>query len=403
MSELQILKIGKIPWFGYDSDGSASSTSEQIQNNNNNNLRAICQSILTNPNSTIRKLDLRKTQLGNQGTIQLAQAISSSSLTTNNRTTGMSLGLGRNAIGDVGMHAMAQALRTNTSIRSLDVQGNPDITDASMQTVWECLQFHNSHLQKFQFTSSRRWRHASTTAANHPPPAGISDGMRQQLLDVLICNSHGPELAQRTKRARQTIHHHLLQVQQWHPTSSSSSHSQLLQQDHSESTTTFGSTSTTIDSWEEGGDNDDDDVEEVWWRGFRNKDDGDDGWCVICYESFLSQPCCALLPCMHQNCCHACAERLHQCPFCRETIVQIVPIKTHHQHPSLLSPPQQSDYHRHHHTNFPCFSKYPRSYRRSVITTTPSAIPTSTSTSTTFASSSSSASVSHTPPFPRRR
>jgi hypothetical protein len=385
LSELQILKIGKMPLFEdaldpnnhhNDNDNDASSSSHV---NHSQNLRAICQSILANPHSTIRKLDLRKTHLGNSGTIQIAQALSSSS-----SSSLMSLGLGRNHIGDDGMRAMARALRTNTSLTSLDVQGNPDITDASIQEIVECLQYHNSHLQKLKLFNPGNNGTPTTTLPSSPPPplaVGISNDMRQQLLDVLICNSHGPELAQRTKQARQTIQHQL-QIQQQRLSSTTTPPGLLLLQDHSESS------SMTMDSSEEG--DDDDAITDEWWG---------DAWCVICYEA-LSQQCprCALLPCLHQNCCHACAERLHQCPFCRETIVQIVPMVPTKKYPSpndenVNSSSSSSS------SSFSTFSKYPRSYRRSVVTTITSSATLTTPGSTTIASSPPSApSISHTPP-----
>jgi hypothetical protein len=108
----------------------------------------------------------------------------------------------------------------------------------------------------------------------------VSDHVKEALLDSLLMNSYGPDLARRTKLAMAQF-----QMQQ--------------QQDD---------------------DNEQDKEEFLSKNAYREREPVE---CVICFDKMSN---CALLPCQHGNCCIDCGKRLKGCHMCRSAIVKVLPL-----------------------------------------------------------------------------
>lgn len=229
----------------------------------------------------LRKLDLRSCGLADLGATIIAEAIKvNSSL--------QSLCLGRNNIGDESLNFFSVALQHNTTLQTLDMQYN-HFTDAGVVSIVQCLETGNDTFQKLKL------RYCDLVTVE----------MKEQLLDVLLLNSHGPDLAQKTKMALRSL---------------------LLDESLSE-TNGFGEWSCSSFNDENSAscpcDGDSDGfVREVVpatssSQSICNVVPED---CVICFDVPAE---CALLPCKHRNCCTPCAEKLKTCHMCRETIVKV--------------------------------------------------------------------------------
>jgi len=280
---LQVLKLGRHPHWGAPA------------------WEALAR-LLRRPDCPLRKLDLRGCRLGRSrssssdgnnkaaavaGITTLAQALA-------DNTSLQSLCLGRNELTDVTLQDIATALRTNRHLQTLDLSYNPLLTDTGVEALARCLEEstggNNSCLRV-------KLRHCD----------GVSDAMKERLLELLLVHAHGPALAQKTKQALRSL---LL----------------ILQMEEEESE---GSSSSSISCFP-----DSSNCSSV------NQDGGCEGViretsvsanivthniadCVICFD----QPAAvALLPCKHRNCCTACAEKLKTCHMCRETIVKVFPL-----------------------------------------------------------------------------
>jgi Leucine Rich repeat len=178
--------------------------------------RVALTTLLTHRHCPLRKLDVRNCHLGNVGASALALALfhqhelyivqqntvaaAVAAATTDddvaadhNGTTIVqplqALYLGRNHIGDKGLTDLVAVLESNTTLQTLDVQANVDITDVSADLMVQCLSRHNHSLRKLKL------RHCTA----------ISDTVKERLLDALLMNAHGPDLAAATKRAWQVL------------------------------------------------------------------------------------------------------------------------------------------------------------------------------------------------------
>jgi Ran GTPase-activating protein (RanGAP) involved in mRNA processing and transport len=181
--------------------------------------RVALTTLLMHRHCPLRKLDVRNCHLGNVGASALALALfhqhelyvvqqntvaaavaAAAAATTDddvaadhNVTTLVqplqALYLGRNHIGDKGLTDLVAVLESNTTLQTLDVQANVDITDVSADLMVQCLSRHNHSLRKLKL------RHCTA----------ISDTVKERLLDALLMNAHGPDLAAATKRAWQVL------------------------------------------------------------------------------------------------------------------------------------------------------------------------------------------------------
>jgi hypothetical protein len=105
----------------------------------------------------------------------------------------------------------------------------------------------------------------------------VSESVKDEVLDLLLMNSYGPDLARRTNLA----------IAQWQ-----------LDDDQDVSLKQLDeSNSSAIEEEEE-----------------RTE-------CVICFDKISD---CALLPCQHCNCCLDCGKRLKGCHMCRSAIVKVL-------------------------------------------------------------------------------
>lgn len=243
--------------------------------------------LLQLPECPLQKLDLRSCQLGDLGASALAAAL----------TTNISLQflcLSRNGIGDAAVRDFAAALRRNSKLRALDLQCN-GFTDAGAAAVADCLVTSNNSLQKLKLRQCD----------------SVSEAMKEQLLDLLLVNAHGPVLARKTKHALRS-----LQLEECYGDGSV-----VGINDSSGSSFNDESSSASSDG---GGGGAERIVQEVPPAAAaaidRSPPLAED--CVICFDRLGSE--CVLLPCLHRNCCSACAEKLKTCHMCRETIVKVV-------------------------------------------------------------------------------
>jgi Ran GTPase-activating protein (RanGAP) involved in mRNA processing and transport len=230
--------------------------------------------LLRRPDCPLRRLDLRSCHLGDGGASLLAAAMPHNSSLH-------SLCLGRNHIGDGAVQQFAVALQQNTMLQTLDLQYNR-FTDAGVVALVRCLETRNDSVQKVKL------RYCDA----------VSVEMKEKLLDILLVNSHGPNLAQKTKKALRSL---------------------LLDESFSER-----SGSASCCNYDGG--SEDGIVREVPPAASQSMvccnvvpED-----CVICFDVPAE---CALLPCKHRNCCTACALQLKTCHMCRETIVKVYPLR----------------------------------------------------------------------------
>jgi Leucine Rich repeat len=169
---------------------------------------AALSALLQHANCPLRKLDVRNCHLGNGGASTLALALhrqheqymvvqqtAVASADTDSAEVGtlvqplQALYLGRNQIGDKGLTDLVTVLESNTTLVTLDVQANVDITNVSAERMVQCLQRRNHALRKLKL------RHCIS----------VSDDVKERLLDALLVNAHGPDLARATKRAWHAI------------------------------------------------------------------------------------------------------------------------------------------------------------------------------------------------------
>lgn len=259
---IHVLKLGKLPAGIGDAGVQAIATLLRLQD------------------CPLHKLDLRSCGLGNTGASALAKA-----LETN--TSLLSLCLGRNSIGNAAVEDFAAALQHNTVMQTLDLQYN-EFTDAGAVAFVQCLETSNDSFQKLKL------RYCDA----------VSESMKEKLLDLLLVNSHGPDLAQKTKKAlRGLLLEESFRKSIWSDESSSSLYSE-------------SSTSCNFDGGSDGI------VREVPPAPVSVCNTVPED-CVICFDVPAG---CALLPCKHRNCCTSCAKQLKTCHMCRETIVKIFPM-----------------------------------------------------------------------------
>lgn len=208
----------------------------------------VLESLLLSEETCMSRLDLRNCGMKDH-LERVALAVSSSQ-----RLVGLCLA--ENQLDDSHVRQLAQAMRHNTSLQILDMQRNPTITDIS--PLIECLKCDNHTLQKLKL------RHCDD----------IPIQAKEQLLDLLLINAHGADLAARTKRAERC----------------------MIQQDDMPdlSETSFDDSSSLSSS---------------------------ESCCVICFER--NDTAVVLLPCGHQNCCADCAQKLKTCHMCREVVVKV--------------------------------------------------------------------------------
>jgi len=259
---------------------------------------------LKQPDCAVRKLDLRSCNLRDTGAAAIAQALV-------DNTSLQSLCLGRNDLHDAAVREIARALRRNCHLITLDLQYN-FFTDQGATAFCETLQTANDSFQKLKL------RHCDN----------VSDGMKEHLLDLLLLHAHGPDLAQKTKLALESL---LLLEEEEEEESESHSHSSALHQKRD--------------------DNENDESRSNLNHAFVEEDDQDGGRdgvirevssqhahhqhqhhysrhhqqlsdCVICYDGPADA---ALLPCTHR-CCETCSAKLKTCHMCRETIVKVFPL-----------------------------------------------------------------------------
>jgi hypothetical protein len=189
----------------------------------------------------LQSLDLRSNRVGNQGACILADALA------HNRTL-LYLYLNSNDLGNRGVKCLAAALTHNQHLRTLDLQRN-DFDDLGAAAFVQALGKNDSFIRL-------KIRHTAVT-----------EDVKSELLDLLLMNSYGPDLARRTKLAM----------------------AQLQLVDDTDCTSA----------------------------------DLEQSECVICYDNISD---CALLPCQHCNCCMDCGKRLKGCHMCRSEIVKVVPL-----------------------------------------------------------------------------
>jgi Ran GTPase-activating protein (RanGAP) involved in mRNA processing and transport len=254
-TNLQVLKVGKI------SLGEVGANS--------------VAKMLMNSNCTLRKLDLRSCNLASIGTSILSEAIVlNKSLET--------LCLGKNNIDDSAVQYIVAAIRDNDSLLSLDLQYNP-ITDTGAKAIAKCLDENNYSIRRIKL------RHCDE----------ISTSMKEMLLDILLVNSYGPELAFKTRDAlRFIISEEESSTTDIGPTlfENLEYHRSVLNYDFNGEPSTVREVPPALSSI------------------------GRDESCVICFEDMAN---CVLLPCMHRNCCDACANKMKSCHMCRGVIVKV--------------------------------------------------------------------------------
>jgi hypothetical protein len=186
----------------------------------------------------LTSLDLRSTGFGDAGALLLARALKE------NKTL-VALHLDRNEIHNTGLELLADALTRNNTLQALGLKHNL-FEDEGAEHLVSCIPYNNS-LTKLELRGT-----------------AVSEAIKEWLLDLLLVNAHGPQLAEKTKRALNS-----------------------LIKDVTSGSDDFGTE------------------------------------CVICFENASDS---ALLPCKHHNCCADCASKLKQCHMCREMVVRIVPI-----------------------------------------------------------------------------
>ena len=298
---LQILKLGKNPQCGgvpgvrvlcqelllrgcpkNEEDGG----SENVVNDNHHHHSHYHHTTTTTTTTTITWLDLRGNRLGDAGVALLADALRHDACPLEY------LRLSKNRITRTGVHALAAALRHNTRLQTLDLQRNPDVDNASaaalVQALWHNHTFAKLKIRKHTAVTDRTIKHA--------------------LLELLLLNhTYGPTLARATKMAlrRLTRPSENHQLNLWTmPPGWPVDETSLARKDNSDissnpltspPSSSASSASTTV--------------------------------CVICYaaQRDAGHAFGILLPCLHDNACWACCQRLRgHCHMCRTTICKVV-------------------------------------------------------------------------------
>jgi Ran GTPase-activating protein (RanGAP) involved in mRNA processing and transport len=206
--------------------------------------------LLMDPKCPLSKLDLRSSNLGSSGVSVLWKALAIN-------TSLEFLCVRNSCIDDNAVLYLVQALRSNVTLRALDVQQNP-ISDIGAACFAACLEESNCFL----------------TRLNLKRCDSVSDEMNERVLASVALNSSGPELALRTKHALSSL--------------------PLEESSISESSSTM-----------------------FHENALCEMSVGDNLKCVICFENMAG---CILLPCKHQNCCSDCALKLRSCHMCRQAI-----------------------------------------------------------------------------------
>jgi Zinc finger, C3HC4 type (RING finger)/Leucine Rich repeat len=257
-TNIQVLKIGKMSISDVGAVGIAS--------------------MLMDTSCPIRKLDLRSSSLGSSGTSIVGKALAVN-------TSLEILCIGKNNVGDDAIHDLVAALQNNETLRTLDVQYNP-ISDIGANYFARCLDESNYSLRKLKL------RHCDA----------ISDELKETLLDILVMNSYGPELAFKTKDALRSVLVEESSNSDYMSTSEAETNQKTENQWNVASTraTLFGINTKQVPT------------------AICIKTSNET--CVICFEKLAA---CILLPCRHRNCCASCASKLKCCHMCRETIVKI--------------------------------------------------------------------------------
>lgn len=229
-------------------------------------LRSIA--LLLRSPTCLKSLDLRSNRVGRQGATILADAL------VVNRTL-LYLYLNRNNLGNRGVTRLAAALTRNQHLRTLDLQRN-DFDDTGAAAFVKALAHDNDSFVKLKLRQT-----------------AVSEGIKSELLDLLLMNSYGPDLARRTKLAMTRL--------------------RLQQQEVGDSSSNSGDDGDDID-----GDN--------LLSGCQplRLAEPETSECVICFDAISN--CALLLPCLHCNCCMDCGTRLKGCHMCRSEIVKVVPL-----------------------------------------------------------------------------
>lgn len=96
--------------------------------------------------------------LQSQGILAIAASLGSVGLCTNN-TTLTELGVTRNRMGNFGLACLAKALKTNTSLRSLDISDDPTIQEEGFCELFLSLE-RNTTLDKLACKIMKPWPNA---------------------------------------------------------------------------------------------------------------------------------------------------------------------------------------------------------------------------------------------------
>ena len=251
--------------------------------------------------SIIRSLDIRGNHLGASASF-LSQALSSDCRL-------QSLHLSRNDLDATAVQGLAQALQSNTSLRTLDLQHNHKVENRAAAMLCQALQVNHT-FRKLKL------RHTA-----------VSDGWRKELLEVLLINAHGPELARQTKdslrqivamQRREEQKSLLSQVRRpkWLDCDWSVSGDNDEEGDDTERTTSLEEDDEWMGSW----------VASCTSLSETTKQEYQE--CVICCNPPENGQFVALLPCTHHNCCLECGQRLKDCHMCRRAVVKVWPLAT---------------------------------------------------------------------------
>lgn len=208
-------------------------------------------------NTTLTSVDMRSNSLGDEGAAIVADAL------TRNRSL-QYLYLNRNGIANEGAEYLAGSLQQNKHLRTLDLQRNTFDDDGASKFA-ETLSDHNHSFTKLKIRNT-----------------SVSEEAKDELLDLLLMNTHGPDLARRTKVAMTEL---------------------------------LADNTTQEEEYE--CDEQRDDVEEEASSSSCSD-------CVICFDQASN---CVLLPCMHSNCCAECSKQLTGCHMCRSAIVKVLPME----------------------------------------------------------------------------
>ena len=270
--------------------------------NSNTNVSSSCHHNNTNNENNhchIRSLDLRGNHLGAAAGL-LANVLCRDDCLLE------SLSLRNNDLDNAVVTRLAQALETNVHLKTLDLQYNAAI-DCGASFCRALKVNHTFTKLKLRNTS-------------------VNDVWKNELLEALLINTHGPKLAQQTKSALDQVV--ALQQQKQHTREKWSGNLQL-KQEHQDDTE---GTDLMSDEDEEGkGDN------KKWMESWRiavqsktltkhkqPKQQKSPPECVICCSPMHETA--VLLPCTHHNCCSDCGRRLRDCHMCRQVVVKVWPL-----------------------------------------------------------------------------